>query len=49
MKEKWHHYALGNFIAEQLKRAKVNIRTMCKEIGMGIDTYEKLKRATIRI
>lgn len=48
MKAKWHHYTLGLFIAEQLKRAKVNITAMCKEIGMGIDTYEKLKRVTIK-
>lgn len=47
MKKEWHHYLLGLFIAEQLKRAGVNINSMCKETHMGPATYELIKGASI--
>ncbi|MEY8688198.1 hypothetical protein AB9N12_19440 [Bacteroides sp. AN502(2024)] len=44
MEEKRIHYALGLFIAEQLKRAKIDVKSMCKELHMSLDTYEQVKR-----
>lgn len=43
------HELLGLFIAEQLKRAHLNILEMCDEIDMGPNTYEGLKGGSINI
>ncbi len=43
MEEKRIHYALGLFIAEQLKRARIDVKSMCREIHMSLDTYEQVK------
>lgn len=47
MKKECHHYALGLFIKKCLKAAGLNIIPMCKEIHIGLATYEEIKRATI--
>lgn len=45
--KKVEHLLLGYFIAEQLKRAHLNILVMCDEIDMGPNTYEALKGGSI--
>ena len=43
------HPLLGLFIAEELKRAHLNILEMCDDIDMGPTTYEALKKGSIKI
>lgn len=47
MKEKSLHVAFGQFIGEQLQCAHVCIKSMCKAIHMGMETYELLKKGII--
>ena len=48
MKRKWHHCILGFVMGRLLKNTGVTVRDMLKEIHMSSDTYEQLKKATIR-
>ena len=48
MKRKWHHCILGFVMGRLLKNTGVTVKDMLKEMHMSSDTYEQLKRATIR-
>ena len=48
MRRKWHHYGLGFVMGRLLKNTGVTVKDMLKEMHMSSDTYEQLKRATIR-
>lgn len=49
MKKESRHPILGCFIAEELRRKEIRIKTMCKETHIGTATYEKVKKGMINL